>query len=244
MVEEGSTSKSGTLRVVLLLLVLGALFAATKFLPVGAWMDAAFGWIEGLGAWGPVALVGLYVVACVFMLPGSVITLGAGAAFGVVTGAVAVFVGATLGATAAFLVGRYLARAQIEKKVAGSERFAAIDAAVGREGFKIVALTRLSPVFPFNLLNYAYGLTSVRLRDYVLGSVGMLPGTLLYVYLGHAGKAAAAAAVGESEERTPAQWALLGVGLLATVVVTVLVTRLAKRALDGEVDADLETETP
>ncbi|GJM22368.1 MAG: hypothetical protein DHS20C15_22830 [Planctomycetota bacterium] len=239
--SHASTSAAGSrVRLVILLLAIVALFAATKFLPVGEWMQSAFDGIEGLGAWGPAALVGLYIVACVLMLPGSVITLGAGAAFGVVQGSIAVFIGATLGATLAFLVGRYLARAQIEKKVAGNERFAAIDKAVGQQGFKIVVLTRLSPVFPFNLLNYAYGLTSVKLRDFVLGSVGMLPGTVMFVYLGHAGKAAAAAAAGEGSERTPAQWVLLGVGLLATLVVTVFVTKLAKRALDGEVDADLE----
>jgi len=240
---DETESTSGRTRVVLLLLLIGALFAATRFLPVGAWMESAFDWIEGLGAWGPVALVGLYVLACVLMLPGSVITVGAGAAFGVLQGSLAVFAGATLGAMAAFLVGRYLARAQIEKRVAGNQRFAAIDKAVGQQGFKIVVLTRLSPVFPFNLLNYAYGLTSVSLRDFVSGSVGMLPGTVMYVYLGHAGKAAAAAAVGENVERTPAQWVLLGVGLLATVMVTVFVTRLAKRALDGEVDTDLEASS-
>lgn len=227
-------SKRGRGKLIVLLLVLAGLFAAIKFLPVGDWLDQALAAIEELGPWGPVALVGIYIAACVLLVPASVLTLGAGAVFGVLTGTIAVFVGATLGATAAFLVGRYVARSQVEQKLAGNERFAAIDRAVGREGFKIVLLTRLSPAFPFNLLNYGYGLTGVALKDYVLGSIGMLPGTLMYVYLGHAGKAAAGAAAGEG--KSPAEWALLGVGLLATIVVTVFVTKIARRALDEAVD--------
>ena len=142
-------------------------------------------WVAGLGPTGVIAFVVIYILACVFMLPGSVLTLGAGAVFGVVKGSVIVSVASTLGATAAFLVGRYLARDRVAKLIEGNERFRAIDEAVGREGWKIVGLTRLSPVFPFNLLNYAYGITKVSLRDYFLASwVGMVPGTLMYVYLG------------------------------------------------------------
>ena len=134
-------------------------------------------WVAGLGPTGVIAFVVIYILACVFMLPGSVLTLGAGAVFGVVKGSVIVSVAATLGATAAFLVGRYFARDRVAKMIEGNARFRAIDEAVGREGWKIVGLTRLSPVFPFNLLNYAYGITKVSLRDYFLASwIGMLPG--------------------------------------------------------------------
>ena len=183
--------------------------------------------IARLGPWGPVLFIAVYVLACVFFIPGSVLTLGAGAVFGVVWGSVYVSVGATLGATAAFLVGRYFARDWVAKKIEGNASFAAIDRAVADEGWKIVGLTRLSPVFPFTLLNYAFGLTRVTLRDYVLASwIGMMPGTVMYVYLG------SLAQVGASgQKKSPAEWALYGVGLLATLAVTVFVTRLARRAL-------------
>ncbi|MEA2649986.1 MAG: hypothetical protein QOG61_2421, partial [Candidatus Binataceae bacterium] len=127
-------------------------------------------WISALGAVAPIVFIAAYIAACVLFIPGSIMTIGAGVLFGVIRGSIYVSIGATLGATAAFLVGRYFARDWVAAKLAGNATFSAIDAAVGREGWKIVGLTRLSPVFPFNLLNYAYGLTSVSLRDYLLAS--------------------------------------------------------------------------
>jgi uncharacterized membrane protein YdjX (TVP38/TMEM64 family) len=176
-------------------------------------------------------------VATVAFIPGSLLTLAAGAIFGLAKGTLYTFLGATLGATAAFLVARYLARGAIEKKIAGNPRFAAIDRAVGREGFKIVALLRLSPVFPFNLLNYSLGLTRVKLLHYATASIAMLPGTLLYVYYGKAAGSLAALAGGAETRKGTESWILLGVGLLATIGVTAYVTRLAGRALKSELDA-------
>jgi uncharacterized membrane protein YdjX (TVP38/TMEM64 family) len=148
-----------------------------------------------------------------------------------------------MGAVAAFLVGRYLARDWVARKVEGNSRFAAIDRAVGEAGWKIVGLTRLSPVFPFNLLNYAYGLTKVSVRDYFLASwIGMIPGTVMYVYFGTvAGSLATLGAGGGTGggvegEAAVGQLALRLVGLLATVVVTVYITRIARRALAGQVE--------
>ena len=146
------------------------------------WLKNALEWINDQGAVGGIAFILLYIVASVAFLPGSILTLGAGVVFGVFLGSVYVFIGATIGAIAAFLVGRYLARGWVASKIAGNEKFAAVDNAVGREGLKIVLLTRLSPVFPFNLLNYAYGVTGVSLKDYILGTIGILPGTVMYVY--------------------------------------------------------------
>ncbi|MGA7938232.1 MAG: TVP38/TMEM64 family protein [Kovacikia sp.] len=195
----------------------------------------ALQWIESLGVVGGLAFISIYVVATVAFLPGSILTLGAGIVFGVLLGAVYVFIGATLGAIAAFLVGRYLARGWISKKIEGNQKFAAIDKAVAREGFKIVLLTRLSPVFPFNLLNYAFGITGVSLKDYALGSIGMLPGTILYVYIGSlAGDLARIGA--ENQPTNPTvQWVIRIIGLLATVAVTVYVTRVARQALTEKV---------
>jgi uncharacterized membrane protein YdjX (TVP38/TMEM64 family) len=164
--------------------VIAVLYGAHR-IGAGPWLTDALEWIRGLGPLAPIVFIAIYIVACVAFLPGSILTIGAGVIFGVVRGSIYVSIAATLGATAAFLVGRYLARGWVSEKLEGNPKFKAIDQAVGKEGWKIVFLTRLSPVFPFNLLNYAYGLTSVSLRDYVLASwVGMIPGTILYVYIG------------------------------------------------------------
>lgn len=226
-----SQGGGGRTRVVVIAVAVAALLLLAYLLDARAWLASALEWIRGLGPWGPVAFCVLYVVACVLLLPGSVLSLGAGVVFGLATGIVVVSVSATLGATAAFLVGRYLARDWVERTIAAAPRFQAIDAAVAREGWKIVGLLRLSPVVPFNLLNYAFGVTRVRLRDYVLASwVGMLPGVVLYVYLGSlAGDLAVGAAAGHT--RSPAEWAFYAVGLLATLAVTVYVTRVARAAL-------------
>jgi uncharacterized membrane protein YdjX (TVP38/TMEM64 family) len=187
--------------------------------------------VDALGVWGPVVFIAGYAIAVVAFVPASLLTLAAGAIFGVGWGTLYVFIAASLGAAGAFLVARYLARGAIERRLAGNTRFAAVDRAVGEQGRKIVFLLRLSPVFPFTLLNYALGLTRVGFADYWIASIGMLPGTVLYVYSGKIAGDVAAVAAGAGPERGGAETALLGVGLLATLVVTTLVTRIARRAL-------------
>jgi uncharacterized membrane protein YdjX (TVP38/TMEM64 family) len=191
--------------------------------------------VSDLGPWGPIAFLLVYVAATVLLLPGFILTLGAGFVFGLGWGTALVSASSTLGATASFLVGRYLAREWVAGKMRAFPRFAAVDEAVAQEGWKIVGLTRLSPVFPFNLLNYAFGITRVKLRHYVPASwLGMLPGTVLYVYIGSlAGDLATLGAEGRA--RTPQEWAFYVVGLLATAAVTIQVTRLARRALEKRV---------
>ena len=195
----------------------------------------ALAWIRDLGALGPLVFAGIYVIAAVALVPGSILTLGAGVIFGVLKGTVIVIISATLGATAAFLVGRYLARDWVASKIEAREKFQAMDKAVAEEGWKIVGLTRLSPVFPFNVLNYAFGITRVSLRDYVLASFfGMLPATLMYVYIGSlAGDLATLGAADRS--RTTGELALYAVGLVATIVVTAYITRIARNALNRRI---------
>ena len=206
--------------------IVGAVAAAFFLFDVRTLLREGLDAIARLGLWGPVLFIAGYIVATVLFLPGSVLTLGAGAVFGVVLGSVYVSVASTLGATAAFLVGRYLARDWVAKKIEGNAAFAAIDRAVAAEGWKIVGLTRLSPAFPFSLLNYAFGVTRVSLRDYVLASwIGMMPGTVMYVYVGSLARAAG------DRTRTPGEWTLYAVGLIATIMVTIFVTRLARAAL-------------
>lgn len=194
-------------------------------------------WLGGLGTLAPVLFIFAYIVACVLFIPGALLTLGAGALFGVVWGTIYVSMASVAGATAAFLIGRYLARDWVARRIQNNPKFAAVSAAVRREGWKIVVLTRLSPVFPFNLLNYAFGITEVRLRDYVLASwVGMLPGTVMYVYVGSLAGSLAGLGTG-ARARTPAEWALYAAGLAATVAVSVYVTRIARAALETETNA-------
>ncbi len=206
--------------------VVVGLVLLARWLHFDGWLASFVGRVNQFGAWGPVLFVLFYVVACIVLVPGSPLTVGAGAIFGVVWGTVWVLIGATLGATAAFLVGRYCARGWVARRIEGNPTFSTIDKAVAAEGWKIVFLARLSPVFPFAVLNYAFGLTHVPLCRYVTASfVGMFPGTVMYVYVGSAARAA-----GE-RNRTTGEWMLYGAGLAATIAVTVLGTRIARRAL-------------
>lgn len=222
----GARRSSAIGKGIVLILILAAIASPAVF-DVRALLRAALSGMEQLGLWGQILFVLVYAISTVLLIPGSALGLGAGALFGVVRGSVLVSIGSTVGATLAFLLGRYLARGWVAKRIEGRAAFAAIDHAVAGEGWKIVLLTRLSPVFPFTLLNYAFGLTRVSLRDYVLASwLGMMPGTLMYVYLGSLASAGAG-----DRQRTPGEWALYAVGLLATMAVVVIVMRVARRAL-------------
>jgi len=218
--------------------ILGAVafFIGLRAIDAPTHLTHALEWIAGLGPLGPILFVLLYIVATVAFLPGSILTLGAGAVFGVVQGTIYVSIASTLGATAAFLVGKYLARDWVSKKLEAFPKFKAVDEAVAEGGWRVVGLIRLSPAFPFNLLNYAFGLTQVKLRDYIIASwAGMLPGTIMYVYVGSlAGDLATLGAGGRA--KSPAEWALYGVGLLATVGVTIYVTKIARKALQEKID--------
>ncbi|MBI5247788.1 MAG: TVP38/TMEM64 family protein [Elusimicrobia bacterium] len=194
-------------------------------------LQHALAYVAALGAAGWALFIVLYAACCVFFLPVSPLTFGAGAAYGLGRGFLLVWCGASLGAGVSFFIGRRWLRAWVEKKLARHPRFAAIDAAVSAGGARIVLLTRLAPVFPFATLNYAYGLTRVKFRDYLLASVaGMVPGTLFFVYLGAAAGAAFKSGA-EGKARTAAEWAYFAFGLLATAAVVALVGREANREL-------------
>ncbi|HKY59622.1 MAG TPA: TVP38/TMEM64 family protein, partial [Gemmatimonadota bacterium] len=196
------------------------------------WVVALLTRVERLGAWAGVLLAALWIPVALLLVPGSLVTLGTGFLLGVGWGMVTVSIGSTLGAVAAFLVGRTVARERVRVWIADRPRFRAVDRAVEKDGLGIVLLTRLSPLFPYNFLNYAYGLTGVRLRDYALGSwVGMLPGTLLYVVLGSTAQALTSLGMGH-RQRGALEWIAFGVGLLATAAVTWLVARRATRILE------------
>jgi uncharacterized membrane protein YdjX (TVP38/TMEM64 family) len=217
--------------------VLAVLILAAIFLPVTEALRAALAWTTRHREIAWLAFIVLYVLATVCLLPGLILTIAAGAIFGLTMGVVLVSVASVLGATAAFFIGRTVAREWISSRIQAWPRFRALDQALGLRGFWIVLLTRLSPVLPFNLLNYAYGVTAVRPRDYILASwLGMIPGTVLYVYAGSAAASLTQALSGDVQTGTGGR-VLLWAGLAATVVVTWLVTRLARQQLDRELAA-------
>lgn len=228
------------LKLIILVVIVAGLVLASFFLPVKQYVMSVLEWTQGLGFWGPVVVAAFYVLACVLMLPGGIITMAAGFLFGVLMGTITVSIGSTLGAAAAFVVGRTFARDWVRKKVSGNAKFSAIDRAVGEQGFKIVLLTRLSPIFPFNMQNYAYGLTGVKLWTYVLASwIGMLPGTLAYCYIGSGLRSLTEAATGQTEGGWVQKVFFWG-GLVATFIVVVVVTRIARRAMRETVGVSQE----
>lgn len=233
-----STKRGFPIKPILILLVVGGLLFALSKSGIGEQISDLGEKVAGYGLPGLIAFVALYVVASIIFLPASVLTLAAGGAWGVVTGTIIVSIASTLAAACSFLVGRHLARDWVREKTRNMPVFKAIESAVDEEGWKMVGLTRLTPVFPFTLLNYAYGITAVKFWPYVIASwIGMLPGTILYVYLGKIAKDAVA-----GTESTTAGWVLKMVALLATIAVTVMITKSAKKALDGRLDAPEEAD--
>ncbi len=236
--EQHGAARSVTGRFITLIAIVIALFLATKFLPVRDWLRNFNDWVGQTGVAGIFIFIGVYAAATVLLAPGAILTIGAGFAFGLWKGFLAVSAGATLGASLAFLVARFIARAKIQAIAKGNEKFRNIDNAIGKQGAKLVFLLRLSPVIPFNLSNYLYGLTGVKFWPYVLASwIGMMPGTFLYVYIGTAGRAAvSAAASGEAVQHGWQYWIFIIIGLVATIVVTIWVTKIARDALKKTAD--------
>lgn len=232
---------SSKLKYLGIIVIIAALTVSTRFINFQDILTSALNWIDNLGPAAAIVFMLIYMVATVLFFPASILTLGAGVIFGVGFGSLYVFIAASIGASLAFLVGRYIARGWVEKKIEGNPRFKAIDQAVAEDGLKIVLLTRLSPVFPFNLLNYAYGLTKVTFKDYVIGTLGILPGTIMFVYVGSLAKNLAT--LGAEDMSTPSgiQWTIRIIGFLATVAVTVYVTKIARKALNQRVEIEPET---
>ncbi|MCA9067502.1 MAG: TVP38/TMEM64 family protein, partial [Planctomycetaceae bacterium] len=217
-----------------------SLLALMRALPLDQLSEVLQSSVRKWGMWGPVVFGVIYAVAVVFLVPASLLTLAAGAIFGLFQGTLIVSLSSTTGVALAFLIARYLARERVHRRVQQSPRLAAVDRAIGEQGWKIVALMRLSPAVPFTLQNYLYGVTAIRFWPCVLTSwVTMLPGTFMYVYFGSLGSQAVAGG-----ETSPLEWTLRGVGLLATVVVTIYLTRLAKRAMQDKLDVPTEEPSP
>ncbi|MHC5742744.1 MAG: TVP38/TMEM64 family protein [Nostoc sp.] len=222
------------LKLLLLSCLIITLIIAAKQLNFQGLLQTLVIWVHSLGTLGPIAYIVIFNLATLLFIPGSLLTLKGGCLFGVFWGSIYVLIAATIGATLAFLIGRYLSRDWVSRQIEKHPKFKAIDLAVAKEGWKIVLLTRLSPIFPFNLLNYAFGVTQVSLKDYILGSFGIIPGTVMYVYIGSL--AGNLAMINTSHQPiTPEtqvwQWVMQVIGLIATVAVTVYITKIAQKAL-------------
>ena len=226
--------KSAALRAVAALVAI----AAAAFFgrqAVGA-LPAFSEWVKSLGVWGPLAFIGGYALAAVLLMPCFLLTLTAGALWGVRAGVVYVMIGASLGAVTAFLCARYLVRGLVQVYVDRHPRMAAVDRAVESEGLRLVFLLRLSPVVPYILLNYVLGVSRLRFRDYVGGLVGMLPTIAMYVYAGKVAGDLAALFSGDARPKGAAYYAMLTFGLVTTVAATVLVARTAARSVQREMN--------
>ncbi len=227
--ESGIRVKWGWIAAVVGLAVLAAICLRVPT-RAQALLQAALENIKEIGFWAPVLFILLYIVSCVALVPASVLTIGGGTLFGVVQGSIYVSIAATLGATAAFLVGRYLARDWVTRRIGSHPAFAAIDKAVAEEGWRIVFLTRLCPIFPFFLMNYAYSLTRVSLRDYILATwIGIIPGSTLFVYIGSLANAS-------TQQTSPVGWVWKGFILVTAILATVYITKFARRALSRRIE--------
>jgi uncharacterized membrane protein YdjX (TVP38/TMEM64 family) len=218
-----------------LLLIAVSLVLMTRRLPLLSSLHSLQEWIAGFGVWGPLVFGLIYVLAALLLLPASALTMAAGAIFGLAVGTLTTSLAGTATAALAFAIARTFGRSWVLRKIERHSRFIALDRAVRESGWRIVALLRLSPAVPFTLQNYLYGLTGIRFWPYLTTSwLAMLPGGFLYVYLGSIGRAGLEAAGGESS-RSPGEWAMMIVGLLATVAATVYLARLARHALRQQV---------
>jgi uncharacterized membrane protein YdjX (TVP38/TMEM64 family) len=220
----------------LLLLVGLAAAAAVIIIAEREFLHPIALWFSELGAAAPAAFITVYVLLTVALVPNSFLTIASGALFGLFWGTVYSFTASVIGAGAAFLTSRYLVRDRMARRVVADPRFQRIDRAICRDGLRVMLLIRLSPVFPFSLLNYALGLSRVRLRDYMLGSISMLPGTALYVYPGMVAGQVIALGAGRTQNRDAGYYLTLAAGLAVTLLAIVLLTRTARRALREETD--------
>ncbi len=230
----GATSKR---EVLALFLALTVLLLAIRFLPTREALENASSRIDSLGYWGPLAFVLLYITCTVLMIPRSILTVGAGLQFGLLPGCLWVILGSNFGANLAFIIARYLVRAAVERRLMDNVKFQAILRAVDGDGWRIVALTRLSPVFPFALVNYIFGVTKVPWAHFAAGSFfGMLPGTVLLVSVGFVTDLAT-----EAGEFVPGKVETLAFILAVAVAIpaTAIVTRFAREALSRRVEIDL-----
>jgi uncharacterized membrane protein YdjX (TVP38/TMEM64 family) len=193
---------------------------------VSPWLPGFATWVHSLGFWGPVVFVAAYVAVVVLMLPAFLLIMAGGAVFGVTEGSVLSLVGALLGGTAAFLIGRHYARATVERRVKAHPTLSALDRVIGEDGLKLVFLLRLSPAVPYVLTNYALGITRVRLRDFFIGTFGLIPIVVTYAAYGSA--SGTTTSTDGSAAVSPMMFAA---GIAITVLLGLLLAKMVQKAL-------------
>lgn len=205
-----------------------ALLAIWPFLPLLKWLKALEATIESLGFLGYVLYGLLYLVAELLLVPGGILLIGAGYLFGPIVGMAVAWPASVISAAISFYLARHLARERVERYARRHRKFAAIDGAIAEGSWKVAVLMRFSPIVPFALTNYMYGLTKVGFAQYLgATALGMLPGAFVYVYLGAAGQS-----FERGDPHSVWHWALLGVGLVATVAASVYLARITRRRLE------------
>jgi uncharacterized membrane protein YdjX (TVP38/TMEM64 family) len=198
------------------------------------WIAPLLRQLADLGIWGPVLFILLYVVAAITLAPAFLLTFSAGAVFGLWRGTLLTFAGASLGASAVFAVAAPLARSRVLRWIDRDPRVAATRRAVVRDSAWIMFLLRLSPLVPYNLLNYALALSGVRFRDYLVALVGMFPAITMYAYYGKVAGDVTRIAAGVSPPRGTEYYVMMVIGLIATFAATHLIGRAAKKAMAEE----------
>ncbi|XP_077240645.1 uncharacterized protein LOC143881457 isoform X1 [Tasmannia lanceolata] len=237
-------SRGSVFRIFLFLILLASIITAFITLPIEKILKDFLLWIEkSLGPWGPLVLAISYIPLTVLAVPASILTLGGGYLFGLPVGFIADSVGATIGAAAAFVLGRTIGRTYVISKLKDYPQFQAVAIAIQRSGFKIVLLLRLVPLLPFNMLNYLLSVTPVGIGEYMVASwLGMMPITFALVYIGTTLKDLSDVTHGWNEvSRT--RWVLIILGLLVSVALIICVMRVAKTALDKALAENTEIET-
>lgn len=228
MSEVAGTPRSRTvLRILLFLTALAVFLLVARWIKQTGLLDQALAWIQSLGPWAPIVFVLLYVITVVVCMPAAILTAGGGFIFGMLWGSIYVLAAATIAAIVNFLISRHVARDWVSRRLAANPRFQALDRAVAREGWKIVVLVRLAPVFPFSITSYAFGLSRIPLWEFFLANFAMIPGTLMYVYFGSLGRD-----LTQSEAKP--LWMKLVFGAL-TFLAVFYVARFAKRALSQRI---------
>jgi len=231
--KRKQTSRINLIRACACLVVLAAtIWSVSEF---GEKFLSLVAWIETLGAWGPLIFIFAYMVSVPLFAPGSVLTFTAGTLFGLFWGVFYAFVGAFLGSTAAFLISRHIARDWVDNRLTASKHLKAVNEAISDDGLRITLLLRLSPVIPFNALNYFLGLTQVSFRDFVFASTGMIPGTFLYVYFGHFAARVVDSSI-KSDNVKLLEWSVWIIGLIATLSAVLLIADKARKKLSVTID--------
>lgn len=224
------------------IVVVAAIIAVLLYFDVHEQLVEVLEWVDAQGAWAAVLFILIMAAVVVCVLPGVLLTTGAGFVFGVVEGSIYVVAGTTLGAAIAFLIARYLFGPRARAYIMAHGKMRLVDAEMARHDWKVVMLTRLIPFFPGKLSNYVFGLSSFSFRGFVLGTaIGLVPYSVHNVYLGSI--AANLATLGQREiGRSPTEWAVYGGGFVISIVAVIYLNRLAQRALEGYARAEVEPE--